>query len=243
MVRNWLAARAITLDGLVHDRGHATAFTTIVADRARNRLAFHHPGALAKFAYADIPQALLAAAEVLLVTSYTILPQLRSGGFAQALRGAQQRGAITAVDIGPAIGEPAQLRELALLLPDVDYLIANQHELAVCAGVDTMDEAASSLIKAGARCVIVKLGRDGAAIFGNGRRERIPAFDVHVHATIGAGDAFNAGFLYGVRAGRSLAEAARIGNAVAALVVSGERGILGSPSLEQVQAFLQKQGG
>jgi sugar/nucleoside kinase (ribokinase family) len=230
----------VNLAGLVQSAERATAFTTIVSDRGLNRLAFHHQGALAAFCVDDIPAGVLAAADVVLATSYTIMPQLRPAGFAQLLADARRRGAITALDIGPAIGRPAQLEELAPLLPTVDYLIANQHELAVCTGVDDVEQGAKALLAAGARCIIVKLGAAGAAVWQAAGHQHVPAFSVQVFSTVGAGDAFNAGLLYGLRQEWVLEEAIRFGNAVAALVISGQRGILDCPSLEQATSFLRQ---
>ena len=55
LVTELLQANGVNLTGLVHSADRATAYTTIVADRAQNRLAFHHPGALAGFTLADVP--------------------------------------------------------------------------------------------------------------------------------------------------------------------------------------------
>ena len=72
-----------------------------------------------------------------------------------------------------------------------------------------------------------------------GFTERQAAFPVTVTSTVGAGDAFNAGLLYQLRLGRPLEEAVRYGNAVAALVISSGQGILGCPTLDQVNEFLR----
>jgi sugar/nucleoside kinase (ribokinase family) len=240
LVEMWLAEQGVNLAGCVQSTEHATAFTTIVSDRALNRLAFHHPGALAVFGLDDIPTALLQTAEVVLATSYPILPSLRPTGFARLLADAHGRGAITALDIGPAIGRPAQLAELAPLLPDVDYLIANRYELAVCTGVEDEEAGAALLLAAGASCVMVKLGAAGAAVYRAENQVRVPAFPVAVTSTVGAGDAFNAGLLYSLQLGRPLEEAVRYANAVAALVISSRQGILGCPTLDQVDDFLRR---
>ncbi|MDQ3250278.1 MAG: carbohydrate kinase family protein, partial [Chloroflexota bacterium] len=222
----------------------ATAFTTIVMDNQRNRLAFHHPGALATFADKDLPSSLLQAVRVLLITSYPILPQFRPAGYAKLLAQAQASGAITAVDIGPAIGQPAHLAELIPVLPTIDYLIANQHELAVCTGEPDVEQGALRLLQAGARCVIVKLGKAGAAFCTvNHGYTPVPGFSVAARSTVGAGDAFNAGLLYALHQGESVTAAVRFGNAVAALTVASERGILGSPTLVEVEDFLRGRTG
>jgi sugar/nucleoside kinase (ribokinase family) len=243
LVHGWLAQQGVQLTGFVHNPQQATAFTTIVSDRALNRLAFHHPGALAAFQFADIPAQLLAQANVVLATSYTIMPKLRPDGFAQALAAAHAHGAITALDIGPAIGQPAQIDELGPLMAHVDYWLTNRHELAVCSGVEEVEAGAMRLVAAGAQCVIVKLGKAGAAIYSAAEQSHVPAFVVDVRSTVGAGDAFNAGLLYGLQQQWPLAQAVRYGNAVAALVISGEQGILGCPSQAGVAAFLANQAG
>ena len=239
IVCGWLAAQGVDLTGVVQHRQAATAYTAIVSDRALNRLAYHHPGALAAYRAADLPTELLRQAKVVLATGYTIMPQLRPLGFAEALATARQGGALTALDIGPAIGRPAQLDELAPFLPVIDYCLANRHELAVCTDEREIDRGAQRLLAAGAACVIVKQGADGALIYQPGQRAHVPAFRVEVHSTVGAGDAFNAGLLYARQQGDPLEEAVRFGNAVAALVISSGAGILGCPSLAHVHEFVR----
>ena len=51
--------------------------------------------------------------------------------------------------------------------------------------------------------------------------ERVPAFATDVVDTTGCGDAFSAGFIYGVSTGRSQHDAAVLGCSSAALVAQG----------------------
>jgi sugar/nucleoside kinase (ribokinase family) len=240
LVHDWLTTQGVDCRALLRHPSHATAFTTIVSDRVRNRLAFHHPGALAAYSSADLPPTLLHEANVFLVTGYTILPRFRPAGFAQMLAAARQAGAITALDIGPAIGQPAQIDELGPLLPGLDFLLTNRHELAVCTGESEPDAGAQRLLTAGAACVIVKQGREGALLCQPGLRVHVPAFAVEVATTVGAGDAFNAGLLFARSQGDTLEDAVRFGNAVAALVISSGRGILGCPALASVHEFVRR---
>ena len=64
-----------------------------------------------------------------------------------------------------------------------------------------------------------------------------PAFHAQVVDTLGAGDAFDGGFIAGWLAGGGVYEAARWGNAVAALQI-GRPGARGAPHLADVQPFL-----
>jgi sugar/nucleoside kinase (ribokinase family) len=234
----WLAARRVNLAGLWRSDRSATSTSTIIMSDAANQAVFHHLGATQEISLAHIPERLLKQAELLLATSFSIVPQMRAGGFAQALTITHQAGGLTALDIGPAIGEPVRLAELAPLLPHVDYLLANSHELAVLTGEPDWEAASRRLIEAGAGQVIIKRGEQGVAVRGQGLRVDAPGFAVKANISVGAGDAFNAGFLYGVKQGWPVAEAARFGNAVAALTISGERGVLGAPGLAEVEGFL-----
>jgi sugar/nucleoside kinase (ribokinase family) len=207
---------------------------------AAHQMVFHHLGATAQFRFEDIPQSLPAGAEVLLASSFPIMPQMRVHGYAQALAITRQAAGITALDIGPAIGAPVTLAELAPLLPDVDYLIANQHELAVLTGTEDLDAAGQQILAAGAKFVVLKRGKAGASVFGAEIRIAVPGFQVPAKQSVGAGDSFNVGFLYGVQQGWPLEQALRFGNAVAALVVSSRRGVLDSPTLAAVEEFLHE---
>ncbi|HIE33807.1 MAG TPA: carbohydrate kinase family protein [Candidatus Altiarchaeales archaeon] len=71
------------------------------------------------------------------------------------------------------------------------------------------------LIENGADTVVVTLGKGGCYIKNSDSEYRINAFHTRVVDTTGAGDAFNAGFLYGIINGKSLEESGRIGNWIA----------------------------
>lgn len=236
---NWLQARNVNLTGLSRSASHATSSSTILVTDTANQVVFHHLGSSAHARYEDMPDELLVGAEVLLATSFSILSQWRAGGFARALARVHSNGGITALDVGPAIGPPITLAELIPLLPDVDYLIGNSHELMALTGANDWPSAAAQALAAGARHVVIKQGAEGASIWTRTEQIHMPAFSVAAKISVGAGDSFNVGFLHALRQGWPLEKALRCGNAVAALVVASPRGILDSPSLAQVEAFLK----
>lgn len=243
LLQRWLAAAGVDTRALLRHPTAATSTTTVVSDQTRNRLAFHHAGSSHHYAPADLPAELLAHTDVLLVAAFTLFQQWRPHGFAQLLAAAKAQGAITALDIGPAIGQPVTLDEIAALLPQVDYFICNEHELAVCCGVDESSAGSAAgmaqVLAAGANCAVTKRGAEGALVQRQGEPMPIlvPGFSVAAHMTVGAGDSFNAGFLYAVRHGQTPVAAARFANAVAALVVASAQGALGAPTLAQVEQF------
>ncbi|MEZ4675431.1 MAG: carbohydrate kinase family protein [Caldilineaceae bacterium] len=240
-----LAEVGVDMRGLLRHPQAATSVTTVVSDRARNRLAFHHAGASHSYSPHDLPHAICAETTVLLIASYTLFLRWRATGFATLLRQVKSQGGITAIDIGPAIGEPATLEEIAFLLPDVDYFVCNRHELAVCTNVDeTADGIAvgmAQILAAGSGSVITKCGADGALVqrAEDGRPLTIPGFPVTTQDTVGAGDSFNAGLLYAIKQDQDLFTATRFANGVAALVIESAEGVINGPTAAQVNNFLQ----
>jgi sugar/nucleoside kinase (ribokinase family) len=104
-------------------------------------------------------------------------------------------------------------------------------------------EAAAQLLAEDQRTVIVRLGADGAlAVRADRDAVTIPAFPVEVVDTIGAGDAFNAGFIVARIGDRSIEEAVRWGNAVAALKI-GRSGARSVPNRSELEEFLNIEPG
>lgn len=70
------------------------------------------------------------------------------------------------------------------------------------------------------RVVCITRGAHGAAVYQDGTWLAIPGQAVTVADTVGAGDAFSAGFLYATLAGRDAMAAARFANALGAFVAA-----------------------
>ena len=98
-------------------------------------------------------------------------------------------------------------------------LMPNRIELEHLTGYADYCKGADALIEKGAKIVAVKLGSEGCYVTNGRERHRIDAFKVPVVDTTGAGDAFCAGFLYGLLNNKGLHECGRIGNFVASRCV------------------------
>jgi len=114
---------------------------------------------------------------------------------------------------------------------------AASDEIGELTGIDDPAEAVRSLAGDG-RTVVARLGADGAVACSGA--DVIPAagFEVPVVDTVGAGDAFNAGFIAARRDGHDMAGALRWGNAVAALTIA-QPGARSTPSRTEVKALLE----
>jgi len=98
-------------------------------------------------------------------------------------------------------------------------LMPNASELKLITGEEDYCRGADFLISRGVKVVAVKLGADGCYVTDGHERLRIEAFRVKAVDTTGAGDAFCAGFLYGLLNNKTLHECGRLGNFVASRCV------------------------
>ncbi|MFQ6094686.1 MAG: carbohydrate kinase family protein [Candidatus Bathyarchaeia archaeon] len=109
----------------------------------------------------------------------------------------------------------------------------NQNELRLLTGED-YKEGARRFIEAGVSVVAVKLGRRGCYVTDESEEYMIKPFKVKVSDTTGAGDAFSAGFLYGLVTNKSLKECGVLGNFVASRCIRKVGAREGLPRLEDL---------
>jgi ribokinase len=113
------------------------------------------------------------------------------------------------------------------LLRMTDLLVVNRVEAADLTAMpeDRLDPAgaAGALRRAGPRAVIVTLGADGLWLAADGAAPRhLPAFPVQAVSTHGAGDMFTGALAAALSRGAEIAQAARFGQAAAALHVAAD---------------------
>jgi ribokinase len=238
LLAQWLEARGVDTATVSRSGKHATSTSVILLSDQANQVVVHHRGANAGIRLDSLTDKLIDEAAVLLATSFSLVPDMRSGGLTSALTRMDRAGGTTALDVGPAIGDPVTLDEIVPLLRFTRYLIGNSHELTQLTGSADWETAAAQLRAAGARNVVIKRGAAGASLRGNGADVDLPGFAVKAGIPVGAGDAFNVGFLCGVQRKLEPARAIRLGNAVAAMLISSGRGVMGSPNLAAVEKFL-----
>jgi sugar/nucleoside kinase (ribokinase family) len=153
---------------------------------------------------------------------------------------ARERGMTVSLDAwgGPFWEAPATLSEL---VSGADILLANEAEALAMTGVRDLHEAIRQL-SALCRCVAVKRGSRGAmAVMGSEFVEAAPEPADVLDAT-GAGDCFNAGFLYGWLAGRSLTDCLVLGNICGACAVQAYGGYRGCPSRHELARIAATRG-
>lgn len=126
------------------------------------------------------------------------------------------------------------------LFPFIDVLFMNETEAMHYSRKNDAIDAIEDFSKY-CKLVVVKLGRDGSAAFFNGIPYRANAHKVQAVDTTGAGDSFNAGFIYGFLKGESVENSLRFGNGCGALNVTAYGGNTNFPNEEVLLSFIEKQ--
>ena len=105
-----------------------------------------------------------------------------------------------------------------------DVLLPNENEALALTGQRTVADALAQLGEL-APVVAIKRGAHGAMVLGDGETTDVPALAAEVADTIGAGDAFDAGFVAGFLAGLTPVECARMGCACGSLSTRAVGGV------------------
>ncbi len=154
--------------------------------------------------------------------------------------GVTVRSALPLVDI--VLGTEDECKAVTLTDPASVNVTHSQISGARVAG-DVAD-AVQAMQRRGPRVIVVKRGEKGATLFeANKVPADVPGFPVEVYNVLGAGDAFAAGFIYGLVKGWDYYKAARMGNAGGAIVVT-RHGCANFMAYEdEALKFVQERGG
>ena len=123
-------------------------------------------------------------------------------------------------------------------MPLVDVFLPNENEAMALTGAERV-EAAAGRLAVQVKVVAVKMGAEGGLAIAGGERYRAAALPVKVVDTVGAGDTFDAGFVYGYLQGWSLEKALKLAIACGSASVQQAGGLAGQPTLAEALAALE----
>jgi len=145
---------------------------------------------------------------------------------------AHQRGMRTIVDCG--WDEPwLTSSEIRTLMPRADIVFMNQLEAFTITGEATIERALTRLGTLVDFCV-VKRGEEGSSAVIAGKHYLASGISAEVVDATGAGDCFNAGFLFGLLNGASIEQCLLYGNICGAQAVSKPGGFSGAPTNDEL---------
>ncbi len=229
LLRNALKKAGISIQHVLTEPGTLSAmaiFLLLFGDKKRPltfRLPTHHgwPPAL-------IPAArkYLLDANLLHCCGYLHFADLWTDQVPVLLKDAKKKGLLTSLDpqfpLAPL--DPPWIKVLDPLLPHVDALLVDESEAMNIAGTKTAEDAGEVLAKR-VPTLVIKLGEKGVLIISRGTKYHIPVVTPKKFTdSIGAGDAFDAGFLQGLLEGMPVEKAGNIGALAASLSLAGVGG-------------------
>lgn len=203
-----------------------TGSTLCLSDRGGRRSLYVQPGANSQFALEDLDFDYINQADIVHLTSFA-----EDSQFQVSLGLLVRLGKSVRLSFTPgAIYAVKGLNTLSPFLSRTQFLFVNQSELQRMTR-DDIKGGAQQCLEAGCRTVVVTLGKGqkigkttAVAYIRDADNEYLiepPDPDLAAEVdTTGAGDAFTAGFLYGVVKGKGPAECGRLGDFVAKLCIS-----------------------
>jgi sugar/nucleoside kinase (ribokinase family) len=218
VVAEMLRDSGVDVSALAVTSGLDTSQTLIVNVAGQDRRFIHTFGANAAFRAADIPLDRVARCKVLYVGGYLVMPGVLQEELIPVFAAARQAGAETVLDVVvPGPGE--YLSRLAKLLPHVDVFLPNTDEAALITGERDPVAQAEVFHRLGAATVVITMGGDGAVLLNRQVRLRAGTYPVTFVDGSGGGDAFDAGYIYGLLHGLSAEDCLRVASALGASCV------------------------
>ncbi|MEM2908171.1 MAG: carbohydrate kinase family protein [Candidatus Hadarchaeales archaeon] len=230
----------VDISQLQVDREVGTGLTFVLVSKRGERTMFGYRGANVRLSAEELDLDYVKGAEVLHVSGYALLEDPQRRAALTAMRAAKKAGVFISMDVGIPAARGA--RVLSPSLRSVDLLFLNEREAASLMRIRKAEDAVRRILKLGPSTVALKRGRRGCLIATEGGMLRSPAFPVRAVDTTGAGDAFDAGFVFGIVEGWGIEKAARLANAAGALCAGRIGARTGLPSMQELMDFLKRFG-
>ncbi|TVR99957.1 MAG: adenosine kinase [Rhodospirillales bacterium] len=219
--RHDIRSLGITFDSLPAPHGPPTGRCLVLVTPDADRTLQTYLGAAAEIGPEDIDAALIGGADITYLEGYLWDRPRAKEAFVKAGEIAHAAGRRVALNLSdPVCVDRHRADFIALVQDHVDILFANEDEIVSLFQVHSFDAAMQSVR---GHCQVVALTRSekGAVVLTDGEVHVLDAEPVpEVVDTTGAGDAFAAGFLFGLTRNHPLALCGRIGAVAAAEVIS-----------------------
>lgn len=224
-----MSKRGVEIGNVIMAGGESTGLSVIL-NRGVDRAILTHPGLIPALSADDITDSLLRQARHLHVASYFLQDALRPG-LPRLFERARSLGLTTSLDTNYDPSE--QWRGFDELLSVTNVFLPNEAEACSLTRVDTVDLAATDLA-AQVETLAIKLGAQGALGVSQGQKVRVASIPVKVIDTVGAGDSFDAGFIYGYLRGWPLEKTLRAAAICGALSTQAAGGTTAQATLDEV---------
>jgi len=211
-----LESAGVETSRIIRDNKLKTGATIVLANPPKKAL-LTYLGAMTELTIDDIDWEYVKQARHLHLGCYYLQRGIRPK-VAELFAKAKELGLTTSLDTNWDPDENWN-DELQSVLEFTDVFLPNDDEAIKIAHADDLDQAINILSKK-AKVLAVKCGGNGAIVCADGKKYSAPIFNTVVLETTGAGDSFNAGFLYKYLQGDNWSNCLKFGNACGALAVT-----------------------
>lgn len=242
---NTVRGEGIDVEEVILEEGYPTSlnFKEVQESGAGKTFYYRHKSPTETITPDLLPISYIKNAKILHVTGvYPAINQNNREVILKAIQVAKENGVKVSFDpnIRLRLWTEEEARETILsYLPYVDYLLAGKDELELIFQTTQMETIVQKLCQYTFEKIVMKDGENGASVLLNGKWLHMKAPKVvKVVDTVGAGDGFDAGFLYGVLQNWPIEKTLEFANTIGSMVVQVSGDNEGLPYLEEVQAKL-----
>lgn len=200
--------------------GSPTARSHILITPDGQRTMQTYLGACTELAVSDISERTIGSPDVVLLEGYVWDIAEGPALIAKAIAIAKKQSARIALSLSDSFCVKRHRNEfLEAIRTDVDIIFADDDEVMALLDVDTFDKVTQAVPQFD-RMFVMTRSEKGSVIMDRTQTIEQAAIPVEkVVDTTGAGDAYTAGFLYGLISGRSLTECAQLGTECGSAVI------------------------
>ena len=206
----------------------------VILNQGSDRAILTHLGSIADLRSSEIPESLLRQSRHLHVASYFLQTNLQPD-LPALFQHAHSLGLTTSLD---ANYDPSE-KWLGFdeLLSTTNIFLPNKTEALSITQTNDV-ESASKQLAGKSELVAIKLGPDGALACKQNKITHAKSLELNVVDAVGAGDSFDAGFIFGYLNKWSLERSLRLACVCGALSTQRAGGTEGQPTLEEAMKYV-----
>lgn len=244
LITRAFAQDGLDLSGIEVINGEKSTFTWIPVDAQGERCIYMFPNVNGKLS-AEQVRSRFASHIKRARHFHTEASQLPLGPVREGMSIAREAGVqvIFDLDVAPTyfaqarLGSEAELMEALRLVDVLKPCKAAAREIT---GEADYEKMAMKLLALGPKLVVITMGAEGALVASARATQHVPAFQVKVVDSTGAGDAFMGGLSFGLLQGWELADAGLFANACAAICCT-KVGARAMGRRDEVQSLIKTQ--
>ncbi len=222
----------VNVSNVILDPGKTTSLDIVVAEKkSMTRTMLFYPGTCRRMTEADADWGLLKDSRYLFISGASEMTR-------RAVQVAKENGVEVFID---ADGHSP---ELEAMIPDIDIFIGSEFVFDVmfpgakAKGIENLEEECRNIQARGPRIAIFTFGEKGCAGVDENGFFTVPAFNVDVIDTVGAGDIFHGAFIAEYAQGKSARECALLASGTSAIKCTRIGGRAGIPTQDVLDKFI-----